>query len=91
MSTPQKQAHLIYKKVRTEGKKFYILSWSKTGTWEWGLQRGERVLYKLPEVLNANKIDKRVFVVEGEKDVERLRLEGLVATTPIKGVSVRHS
>ena len=36
-----------------------------------------RVLYKLPEVLAAS----RVFIVEGEKDVETLRARGITATT----------
>ena len=37
----------------------------------------ERVPYRLPDILRA----KEVYVVEGEKDADRLRLLGLTATT----------
>jgi len=40
-----------------------------------------KVLYRLPEVLEASII----FVVEGEKDVETLREHGFVATTNVGG------
>jgi hypothetical protein len=38
------------------------------------------VLYRLPELLQANPAH-WVFIVEGEKDVDRLHSEGLIATT----------
>ena len=44
---------------------------------ESGLGEVRRVLYRLPEVLAAS----RVFIVEGEKDVETLRARGITATT----------
>ncbi|PEN10366.1 hypothetical protein CRI94_17260 [Longibacter salinarum] len=43
------------------------------------------VLYRLPEVLEQAKAGKRVFVVEGEKDVHTLEDAGFVATTPPQG------
>lgn len=49
--------------------------------WVWNLKGVRRVLYRLPDVLIA----KRVFVVEGEKDVERLRGWRLTATTSPMG------
>lgn len=44
-----------------------------------------RVLYRLPEVLAAVKEGKRIWIVEGEKDVESLRKLGEVATTSPMG------
>lgn len=50
------------------------------GEWVWGLDGVRRVIYRWPEVLEAVKLGKPIFVVEGEKDVNRLRSVGLVAT-----------
>lgn len=47
--------------------------------WETGLGGMEPVLYRLPELARADK-DKTVFIVEGEKHVDRLISLGLVAT-----------
>lgn len=52
---------------------------SKTG-WRWSLEGVERVLYHLPDVLEAVARAKTIHVAEGEKDVDRLRRLGLVAT-----------
>jgi hypothetical protein len=46
----------------------------------WGVER-ERVLYRLPDVLEAARKGKVVFVVEGEKDVHTLEELGFTATT----------
>jgi hypothetical protein len=75
----------LYKKIRTEDKKFCISSYSASGAWEKGLKCDQRVLYHLPEVLKAKEMGTSIFLVEGEKDAERLRLQGIVATTPIEG------
>lgn len=79
----------LYKKVRTPDKKFYILSHSSKAVWEKSLKGKQRVLYKLPELLEAKRHNKNVFVVEGEKDADRLQLGGLVATTPVEGAGSR--
>lgn len=52
--------------------------------WIWNLEGIERILYRLPELIAA---DPRliVYVVEGEKDVDRLIDAGLVATTNPEG------
>lgn len=42
------------------------------------------MLYRLPELLDADS-KRPVFIPEGEKDVERLRSLGLVATTNVGG------
>lgn len=49
------------------------------GQWIWDLKGVEPVLYRLPELIGADPSE-WVFIVEGEKDVERLRNHGAVAT-----------
>ena len=48
---------------------------------EWGLGSTRRVLYRLPELRAGIDAGRTVYVVEGERDVHRLELEGEVATT----------
>lgn len=47
----------------------------------WKVKHLQPVLYNLPNIINAS----HVFVVEGEKDADRLIAEGLVATTNAGG------
>jgi hypothetical protein len=47
------------------------------GGWTWNLHGVRRVLYHLPEILDAPN----VFLVEGEKDIETLQLMGLCDET----------
>lgn len=71
---------LLYQVVRTEPKGFFQRH--PDGCGGWINKKGERqVLYRMREVLKAPY----VFVVEGEKDVERLREQGFVATTNAGG------
>lgn len=49
------------------------------GGWIYSTSGIERVLYHLPEVLNPN--NKTVWITEGEKDADTLRLLGFCATT----------
>jgi len=51
----------------------------------WTMQGVRRVLYRLPEVLQAKLDGQVIYVVEGEKDVEALRARGYVATTSPMG------
>jgi hypothetical protein len=51
----------------------------RPGGWLYNLDGVGRILYKLPELRTAN-LDEPVFIVEGEKDVDRLIADGLVAT-----------
>jgi len=50
------------------------------GGWIYNLKGVRRVLYRLPELLNADPKE-IVWIVEGEKDADRLMGLGLVATT----------
>jgi RecA-family ATPase len=54
------------------------------GGWSWKLGDVRRVLYRLPEILDAHD-DRTVFIVEGEKDADRLASLGLIATTNAGG------
>jgi len=74
----------LFRVCRTEPKGFYQQRPS-AGLWVNGLGKTRRVLYRLPEVIEAPI----VFLVEGEKDVETLREWGFVATTVAGGAKAR--
>ena len=57
---------------------------SKLNEWHWSMKGVQPVLYQLPGLQAANP-EQWVFVVEGEKDVDRLIAEGQVATTNSMG------
>ncbi len=67
---------LLYQVCRFEPKDFRQRRPDGNGGWIWNIKDVERVLYRLPELVNASQI----FIVEGEKDVENLRALGFVAT-----------
>jgi len=75
---------LLYQVVRFEPKKFRQRRPHSKGGWIWKLGHTPRVLYLLPELFAASP-DEWVFVVEGEKDADRLAALGLVATTCPQG------
>ena len=74
---------LVYQVVRTDfedGKKtFRQQRPDGQGGWISSIKGIERIPYNLPEILHRK--DQWVWVVEGEKCVERLRDIGIVATT----------
>lgn len=67
---------LLYEVVRLEGKVFRARVPDGRGGWSWSLKGVKRVPYNLNKVANAQQ----VFVVEGEKDADRLQALGMVAT-----------
>jgi putative DNA primase/helicase len=72
--------HLLYQVVRNEPKNFFQRR--PDGHGGWINKKGERqVLYRIRQVVGAS----RVFVVEGEKDADRLHDHGFVATTNAGG------
>jgi len=75
---------LLFQAVRYEPKEFRQRRPDGEGGWVWNLQGVRRVLYRLEELLRADPAN-WVFIVEGEKDVDRLYEEGLVATTCAMG------
>jgi hypothetical protein len=66
--------------VRTQDKEFRQYRAVGTNQWMTGLADTKRVLYRLPELLDAVKAGRSIFIVEGEKDVETLVAIGLDAT-----------
>ena len=71
---------LLYQVIRLEPKTFQQRRPDGNGKWVYNLKGITPLLYRLPELLKAS-LDDWVFVVEGEKDVDRLASLGLVATT----------
>jgi putative DNA primase/helicase len=75
---------LLYQAVRYEPKGFSQRKPDGVGGWEYKLNGVRRVPYGLPELLAAGP-EQTVFVVEGEKDANRLAQLGLLATTNAGG------
>lgn len=84
---------LLYQVVRFHPKKFRQRRRARPGDpsdkvkdgWVWSLKGVERTLYRLPQVWQAIRDGRRLYVVEGEKDADRLWREGLPATTCAMG------
>jgi hypothetical protein len=77
------QGRLLFQVGRKEPKGFTQRCPEANGDWKYSLNGTRRVPYRLPELL-ANP-DTIVYVVEGEKDVDRLLSLGLTATTNSEG------
>ncbi len=73
--------HLQYEVVRMDPKDFRQRRPDGKGGWIWKLGTVRRVLYRLPELRGRDT----VFLVEGEKDADRLWCLGLSATTNAGG------
>lgn len=79
--------HALFRKIRVEPgfdggqKSFYCEHTSENGDIVKNLNGCRRVLYRLPELLKAISESKTIFLVEGEKDAEKLIEYGLTATT----------
>ncbi len=72
---------LLYQVVRFAPKNFRQRIPDGHGGWTWSLKGVHRVLYHLPVVLKAAT----VYLVEGEKDADRLCALGIPATTNCGG------
>ena len=80
---------LAYQAVRFEddatGEKTFIQRRPNgSGGWIYNMRGVSRILYRLPELIQAGEED-FVFVAEGEKKVEALRAWGLIATCNVGG------
>lgn len=71
--------NLVHQTVRYAPKDFHQRRPKPGGGWIWNLEGVSTVLYRLPELIAADPA-KTVFIAEGEKDADRLRTHGLVAT-----------
>lgn len=76
--------NLLYQVVKFLPKDFRYRRPNGKG-WHWSIKGIRRVLYNLPSVLKAIEEKQQVFLVEGEKDANRLINEGLAATTTPMG------
>lgn len=79
---------LVYQVVRAyrNGQKhFFQRRPDGKGGWINNMQGIERVLYRLPQLIQAVQQGQTIYIVEGEKDVETLRLHDLIATTNVGG------
>ena len=81
------RGELLYQVVRFAGKKFSQRRPDGKGGWLWNLEGVRRVPYRLPELLASKG---NVFIVEGEKDVETIRAQGLTATCNSGGAGKWH-
>ena len=81
--------HLVFEVVRKVPKDFRQRRPDGNGGWIWNLKGIERIPYRLPELLAA-PADALVFIVEGEKDADRLASLGLVATCNAGGAGKWH-
>jgi P4 family phage/plasmid primase-like protien len=81
---------LLFEVVRKEGKKFTQRRPDGSGGWVWKLGDTRRVLYHLPQLIAAVADGRRVFIVEGEKDVHAIERCGEVATCNPQGAGKWH-
>ena len=70
---------LLFEVVRFEPKDFRQRRPDGRGGWIWNLGDVPKVPYRLPKLLASSR-DELVFIVEGEKDADRLAGLGLIAT-----------
>lgn len=75
---------LLFQVLRYQPKTFRQRRPDGAGGWAWNLNGVQRVLYRLPELLAADPTTP-VYIVEGEKDADRLHSLGLLATTNAQG------
>jgi hypothetical protein len=71
---------LLFQVVRKPGKRFLQRRPDGNGGWEWKLGNTRRVVYQLPQVIKGIANGETIFIVEGEKDVDRLAVEKITAT-----------
>lgn len=84
------EGRLVFQVVRYVPKDFRQRKPDGHGGWDWTVTGAERVCYHLPQLLRAIKDKRRVFAVEGEKDVLTLEGMGFVATTVPGGANAWH-
>lgn len=73
----------LYQSVRFEEEgceKTFRQRRKMDGDWVYRLGDVETVLYRLPELIEHIALDRVIYIVEGEKDVETLREKGIPAT-----------
>jgi hypothetical protein len=74
------EGNLIFQTVRLKPKGFYQRRPDGKGGWINNLKGVPPLPYRLPDILGAVRQGRRIYIVEGEKDADRLASLGLVAT-----------
>ena len=74
------EGRLLFQVCRLDPKSFRQRKPDGAGGWVWKMAGVQRVLYRLPALIEAVAAGRTVFVVEGEKAADRLAALGLVAT-----------
>ena len=69
---------LLFQVIRYEPKDFRQRTPDGSGGWIWKLEGVRKVIYRLPQILSSQRT---IYIVEGEKDADRLAELGLIATT----------
>ncbi len=69
---------LLFQVVRLDPKDFRCRRPDGSGGWVWKMTGIRRLLYRLPDLLA--RPDEPTYIVEGEKDADRLHALGLLAT-----------
>lgn len=77
--------HLLYQVVRYEPKDFRQRRPDGNGGWIWNLDGVRRIPYRLTELTEGLAQDRIVFIVEGERDVNTMRANGVPATCNAMG------
>jgi hypothetical protein len=70
----------LFQVCRYEPKSFRQRCPNGAGGWTWSIKGIRRVIYRLPAVIAAVKRGERIYICEGEKDVEAMVTHGFVAT-----------
>lgn len=75
------EGEFLFRVTRMSDKNFPA-SYKENGAWvHRNIPAEKRVLYQLPQVKDAIESGRRIFLVEGEKDVHTLMVMGFAATT----------
>ena len=75
----------LFQVVRYEPKKFRQRRRNESGGWIWNINGVRRVLYRLPQLIEAIACEHPIYLCEGEKDADSLVKLGVVATTSSGG------
>jgi 5S rRNA maturation endonuclease (ribonuclease M5) len=71
---------VLYQVVRREPKEFRQRRPDGNGGWIWDMRGVNRVIYRLPEIIQATITNDVLYIVEGEKDADAMWQHGLPAT-----------
>ena len=71
---------LLYQVCRYLPKNFKQRQPDGNGGWNWSVKGVRRVLYRLPELIEAVQRGDTIYICEGEKDVHSMEAHGFVAT-----------